>query len=531
MVEKNFKENAPAPRDYQLAIAEKAKLANTLVVLPTGMGKTLIAALVMAKLLEEKKKIILLAPTKPLAEQHKKTMTDLMTLDEGKIILITGAIPAKKRSELWTNATVALATPQTLENDLKRGRANLDGVGLVVFDEAHRCVGKYAYTYVAKRCKESEVLVLALTASPGATEQKIRAIMETLGIDKVEMRGEEDDDVKEYVQPVSVKWVEVELPDPINAIKFGIEALIEKSASMFVKLGLIGNPKKLSKKRLFELRKRIESSGGGWKYSALSRYAELFNLIHAHELLETQGVGTFLDFFARMSEREEKSKAVMRLLADEELERVLDMARATKIEHPKMGKLGELISERPNKNFIVFVQYRDQIKRLVEALAKLPGLKPIRFVGKKDGVSQKEQKETIERFRAGEYNVLVATQIGEEGLDIPSVDCVIFYEPVASEIRSIQRRGRTARTRAGEVIVLVTKGTRDEAYYWVSKKKERRMKRAIDRIKKDPEQLSAGKTSGEPPSCSNEDRQREKELKEHPGNRHSRGQTKISDYS
>ncbi len=524
MRDKIFKENAPVPRDYQLAIAEKAKLENTLVVLPTGMGKTLIAALVMAKHLGEGKKIILLAPTKPLAEQHRKTITELMNLEGSRVILITGATPAKKRAELWKDATVALATPQTLENDLKTSRASLGGVGLVVFDEAHRCVGKYAYTYVAGKCKENGVMALALTASPGADERKIRVIMETLGISKVEIRGEEDDDVKDYVQPVSIKWVGVELPESIEGMKFGLEALIEKRAGMFVKLGLVGNPKKLSKRKLIELRGKIERSGGGWRYSALSRYAELFNLLHAHELLETQGVGTFLDFFERMGGREEKSKAVQRLLADEELNGILEIARNSDIEHPKMERLRELIIERESKTFIVFVQYRDQIRRVVEDLGKIPGVKPVRFVGKKDGVSQKEQKETIERFRAGEYNVLVATQIGEEGLDIPSVDCVIFYEPVASEIRSIQRRGRTARTRAGEVLVLVTRGTRDEAYYWVSRRKEKKMMGAIDRIKRDEVAEGERRGSGTGP------KRKEKELKAQAEKGQSGGQTKISDY-
>ena len=483
MSDEIFKKNAPVPREYQRRIAETAMNENALVVLPTGMGKTLIALLVMARHLSAGKKVILLAPTKPLAEQHKKTIVELTNADQNRVILITGETPAKKRSEMWANAIIALATPQTLENDLKQGRASLEGVGLVVFDEAHRCVGKYAYTYVAGKCVEAGARVLALTASPGSDERKIRAIMETLGIKKVEIRGEEDEDVKEYVQPVSVKWIEVELPDSIEGMRFRLEKLIESRAGMFVKLGLVGNPKKISKRKLIELRGRIDRSGGGWKYAALSRYAELFNLLHAHELLETQGVGTFLDFFARMGEREEKSKAVARLLADGELAGILEMARNSDVEHPKMEKLAGLIRERAGKTFIVFVQYRDQIRRIVEELAKVPGLKPVRFVGKKDGVSQKEQKETIARFRAGEFNVLVATQIGEEGLDIPSVDCVIFYEPVPSEIRSIQRRGRAGRTRAGEVIVLVTKGTRDETYYWVSKRKEKRMKRTIEKIR------------------------------------------------
>ena len=71
--------------------------------------------------------------------------------------------------------------------------------------------------------------------------------------------------------------------------------------------------------------------------------------------------------------------------------------------------------------------------------------------------------------------MLVATSVGEEGLDVPSTDMVIFYEAVPSEIRSIQRKGRTGRSGSGRIVVLVTKGTSDETYRWVSQARERAM--------------------------------------------------------
>ena len=117
---------------------------------------------------------------------------------------------------------------------------------------------------------------------------------------------------------------------------------------------------------------------------------------------------------------------------------------------------------------------------MANALSKVSGIVPSRFVGqgsrhKDKGLTQKQQAEILDKFRAGEYNVLVATSVAEEGLDIPSTDMVLFYEPIPSEIRSIQRKGRTGRQQKGRVMVLVTKGTRDEAYYWSSKNKEKRM--------------------------------------------------------
>src|SRR2546425_326121 len=89
----------------------------------------------------------------------------------------------------------------------------------------------------------------------------------------------------------------------------------------------------------------------------------------------------------------------------------------------------------------------------------------------------------LEDFRDGKHNVLVTTSIGEEGLHVPDVDHVIFYEAVPSEIRMIQRRGRTGRTRAGKTTVLMTEGTIDEAYYWTSLRKEERMHRYLATVK------------------------------------------------
>jgi Fanconi anemia group M protein len=101
--------------------------------------------------------------------------------------------------------------------------------------------------------------------------------------------------------------------------------------------------------------------------------------------------------------------------------------------------------------------------------------------GEDEGINQKKQEGIIRGFREGEFNVLVATSVAEEGLDIPSTDLVIFYEPVPSEIRTIQRRGRTGRHHAGKVIILIYKDSRDSAYYYSSIRKEAAMRKNINR--------------------------------------------------
>jgi len=166
-------------------------------------------------------------------------------------------------------------------------------------------------------------------------------------------------------------------------------------------------------------------------------------------------------------------------LKDVRIAEVISRAENMKIEHPKLEKLKEIISVDKEKMRIVFVQYRVQIRKIVDELNKIDGIKAVQFVGKREGVTQEEQKRTIEMFRNKEFNILVASSIGEEGLDIPSVDEVIFYEPIPSEIRFIQRKGRTGRVRAGKVTILLTKDTRDEIYYWTSRSRERKMRRIV----------------------------------------------------
>ena len=174
------------------------------------------------------------------------------------------------------------------------------------------------------------------------------------------------------------------------------------------------------------------------------------------------------------------------------------------IEHPKLSKLYEIVANNVSegKNLIVFSHYRDTTIRIVNELKKIDGVKVERFVGQAskrgdEGLSQKKQKEIIEKFRLGEFNVLVATSVAEEGLDIPEVDMVILFEPVPSEIRTIQRRGRTARRRSGQVIILIAEKTRDEGYYWASKRKEKLMRHTVmelkRNIKKSDEAIIAGK--------------------------------------
>ena len=285
--------------------------------------------------------------------------------------------------------------------------------------------------------------------------------------------------------------------------------------------------RRLSKGTLAKLKEKIDKVNGGARYALMSAYAVTFNLVHLIELLETQGPGPFLKYLRKIK-TESRSKGVQRLVSRLEAAGVERLLEGTV--HPKMYELLKVVKERKNKTVIVFAQYRDQIDEIVRMLNE-NGIAAKRFVGKRKGVTQKEQMRILEEFRKGRFNVIVASSIGEEGLDIPSVDTVVFYEPIPSEIRTIQRRGRAGRAKTGEVIILITKGTQDEAFYWASRTREKKMYRYVkgmtpkNTVGRPVSQSDTNKTSGV------EHDKKDDGLKDkRSGKKKTGGQTKITEF-
>jgi Fanconi anemia group M protein len=492
-----FLKEGIVPREYQSAIAQGAlEKGNTLVVLPTGMGKTLVAFLVMQGV-AGKGRMVFLAPTKPLVRQHHKTFLEMTLVPQEKTALITGEIPPKKRTEMWKQ-DVCFSTPQTLQNDLKKSRAMPD-FSLCIVDEAHRAVGSYAYTYVAGECAKAGALILGLTASPGGNKARIEEIVEALGVRNIEIRTAQDADVAPYVQQLDVSYIYVPLGESFTKARNLLTEMLKDSADRLSSFGM--HVPFRSKRALVELRGRILRMNEKSRYTALSFYATVFNLSHMLELIETQGPSPFLSYVKKITERPD-TKARHRILADRRFLEAVELCRNAEA-HPKLEKLAELLAKAHAKKekTLVFAQYRDSVHAIVEYLCK-KGFSAARFVGKKDGVTADEQKKTIERFSNGEFESMVATSIGEEGLDIPAVDNVIFFEPIPSEIRSIQRRGRAGRLISGKVAVLLAQGTRDEGHLHSSRKKEENMKKIVGRMKR---QFSSSAKSGKEKERSGKD--------------------------
>ncbi|MEM0475229.1 MAG: helicase-related protein [Candidatus Norongarragalinales archaeon] len=481
-------------RDYQVRAAENALArGNTLVVMPTALGKTFIALLAIAHSLAQPqnaaKKALFMTPTKPLAVQQAQRSREVLELPEEEIIVVTGEMPPAKRRKAYEQARVVCATPQTIENDLAAARLDLRDFAIAVFDEAHRAVGEYAYSAIGRQAKQTlGLLVIGLTASPGAKREKIEEVCEALGIKNIELLRAEDEEARRYAKPVDVEWVFVDIPPQFAAVRRILDEMLDEEARKLEEKELLPRRMRENKRFLLELQQKLQAKIP-YSYRELSIVAKMINLNHAIELLESQGVRTLKLFLESLGKREKKSRAVLSLLADARTAEIIskcDSIIASGLDHPKVFELKRIVgaAARAGQSVIVFAHYRASVKKLLEELNALRDVQAKSIVGRagEGGMKQEEQKALLQDFREKKFNVLVGTSIAEEGVDLPSVDLVVFYEAVPSEIRLIQRRGRAGRIKAGKAVILVARGTKDEAYLWSAKKREEKMHRTLSHL-------------------------------------------------
>jgi Fanconi anemia group M protein len=497
------------PREYQKAILETCKKKNCLVILPTGLGKTLIALMLAEERLKvyPSSKILFLAPTRPLVEQHYDSFKKNFPNPEShNMHIFTGKINSNKRAEIWQRAQIIFSTPQCIHNDLEHGLINLKEVSLLVEDESHRCLKNYSYTYVAQAYRKhaDHERILGMTASPGSEKQKVQEICENLNIEAVEVRSRDSEDVSPYLQKLTFELIKIEFPQELRDIRVLLKAIYDKKIEELTNRKLIFT-KHVTKITLLELQAKFRNMviSGNQHFNILkgiSLCAQAIKIQHALELLETQTLDTLYSYLNDMYKQanEKKSKGVVQIVNSKEFQDAYIMVTKlfeNKFEHPKLHKLRDVVLEEiknnPNAKILIFSQYRDTVSRIGQEM-KANKIKSEIFIGQAkkkqvDGMNQKDQQMTLSRFKRGDINCLIATSIGEEGLDICETNHVIFYEPIPSAIRTIQRRGRTARTTPGKLTILITKNTRDESYHWAAHHKEKKMHKILQDVKEDLE--------------------------------------------
>ena len=485
------------PREYQNNIHNSIEGKNTLVCLPTGTGKTKLAIMSLIERLNDfpESKVVIISPTKPLSSQIAKEIKESTNIPQNEIILLTGTIKPSERTKLFNDSKVIVATPQTIQFDLEKKRISVKDISLLVVDECHRSKENFANTVVAKEyvAKAKNPLILALTASPGATKEKVSQVCSNLFIKNIELRTEEDEDLSEHIQEKESLNIKVKLPVKFQKIQNYLKAHYRSKAIGLKKYGISKPPSSINKTDLLMYQRGFQArikNGDYFAYSGVSEVAEMIKAGHALGLIETQTPNALNEYFEKL--RGESSKASKNLVKNKLIGKCMELTKeliASNEKHPKFNKLVEILEEEyktnPEIKTIIFANYRSTVNEIKNALSSIKNIHPAVLVGQKNGVTQKDQLATLEKFNNNEFNALVCTSIGEEGISIGSLDVAIFYDHTASEIRKIQRSGRVARIKPGKIINLIAEKTLDEAMLWTAKRKEVKMHNLLGYMKRD----------------------------------------------
>nr|POF07834.1 atp-dependent dna helicase mph1 [Quercus suber] len=501
-----FPTNLGTVRDYQYNIVRRSLFHNTLVALPTGLGKTFIAATVMLNYYRwtTNSQILFMAPTKPLIAQQMEACYHIVGIPRCDTVLMTGETSPVIRGDEWQERRVFFMTPQTVINDLKTGISDPKKIVLIVVDEAHKATGGYAYTEVVSfvRRFNSSFRVLALTATPGSNVEAVQAVIDNLDISRVELRTELSLDIRSYTHE---KQTEKEIFDWSDEQQLIMEHLTKALKPSLDKLNTQNaywsrDPMSLTAFGMNQSRRTWAQSDAGRKAPMAVKgmvnaiFTVLSSFGHSISLLKFHGITPFytnvLEVQRQVESGETKGKTARAIVESEHFVQMSSLIRgwtrnADFIGHPKLQYLREVVLNHfldagegrhgsdvtsSTTRVMVFVSFRDSAEEVCRVLRRNePMIRPHVFVGQSgktgsDGMNQKKQNAVVQDFKAGKYNTLVATSIGEEGLDIGAVDLIVCYDASASPIRMLQRIGRTGRKRMGRIVLLLMRGKEDSDY-------------------------------------------------------------------
>ncbi|EHH27849.1 hypothetical protein EGK_18153 [Macaca mulatta] len=519
--------NCPV-RDYQLHISRAALFCNTLVCLPTGLGKTFIAAVVMYNFYRwfPSGKVVFMAPTKPLVTQQIEACYQVMGIPQSHMAEMTGSTQAFTRKEIWCSKRVLFLTPQVMVNDLSRGACPAAEIKCLVIDEAHKALGNYAYCQVVRELVKytNHFRILALSATPGSDIKAVQQVITNLLIGQIELRSEDSPDILAYSYERKIEKLIVPLGEELAAIQKTYIQILESFAHSLIQRNVLmrRDIPNLTKYQIIlardQFRKNPSPNIVGIQQGVIEgEFAICISLYHGYELLQQMGMRSLYFFLCgimdgtkgmtRSKNELGRNEDFMKLY--NHLECMFAHTRSTSADsvsaiqqagdknkkfvysHPKLKKLEEVVIEhfkswnaentsekkRDETRVMIFSSFRDSVQEIAEMLSQhQPIIRVMTFVGHASGKStkgftQKEQLEVKSYFKNG-------TCVGEEGLDIGEVDLIICFDSQKSPIRLVQRMGRTGRKRQGRIVVILSEG-REERIYNQSQSNKRNICKAI----------------------------------------------------
>ena len=466
-----IKKDKVEKRDYQERLSNSCLRQNCLIIAPTGLGKTIIAALFIAKswIEDQKRRFLLIAPTRVLVGQHANTLRDVLNVDPETISEATGEDSIENRIDRWKK-NVVVATSEITLSDLEKGIFKPEDFYSVIFDEAHHAIGNHPYALLGRSIfiRKPEIRVIGFTASPPSDKESQEQVLNKLNIKHVEAVAEDSPEVKKYFLGSKMKIVKIKFTPALLKIRQNLLTTIQNIRENLKKKGVLEKVETSSLRELLEIRRKELSVEEKIQITSLIR------LHHCLDVVESHGIEPFIIFCERLFLKRGRSAAQLR--EDFDFKAAYETAKSMLIvgeEHPKVLELKKiLLNIGEEDRVIVFTNYKDATKMLYEKALSW-GLNVDYLIGKRGefSQSQKEQLETLNKMNKGEKRILFATRVGEEGLDIMECNLVIFYDSVSDAVRFIQRKGRTGRKKKGRVIVLVMEGTKEEVLFWIGKRR------------------------------------------------------------
>ncbi|CAH8462690.1 unnamed protein product [Heterobilharzia americana] len=428
-------------RKYQLNIVEQCLYKNTLVCLPTGLGKTFIAAVVMYNFFRwyPTGKSIFMAPTRPLVTQQFTSCSEFIGPFQENIIELTGSVTQTKRRAIWSSYRVLFLTPQVLMNDLQNDVCPANSIRLLIFDEAHKATGNHAYCQVLRILtnppyNHRQFRIIALSATPASDIDGVQTLIANLLISHLELRTDTSADVRPYTQHRQLETVLVPLGPELTRYHNQLVDCIRVPLDRLYQCGALSKcsgdlrPEKLAKYTIVKAREEwcskmlpnitpMESS------SIQCDFGLLICLLHGLELLVQHGLRPLYRYLEGVYSGNRASSLVrsqlnklphMNYLWTELAQRfgmsvectdgiwkreligpeLLHSQAPFLAGHPKLDKLKEIlcshfnsygkgkIREGNSTRVIVFTQFRDSVEEIMHMLKHLrPLIKPASFIG------------------------------------------------------------------------------------------------------------------------------------------------------
>lgn len=447
-------------REYQFSIAESAIMQNTLVSLPTGLGKTLVAAVVMYNFYNwfPTGKVIFCAPTRPLVTQQIEACYGIMGIPTSDTAEISARTKPESRACLWGKRRVFFCTPQSLQKDIAAGRCEARSVVCIILDEAHRAQGDYDYTKVVEQIEESgaKFRVVGLSATPGTSQKAIQEVVQNLRISKIEARTDDDEAIKKYIHKRESEIIQIKQTNAVAKIERLFAGLVNPYFDQLRSRGvsrMLGSYATATDWNVIQAKKEYVSRTN--RHDLDHVFGAVRRLIDAKVALRTHGIGVAK---RRLKQMQSDASGLLSTIVrkDEFLELWEEIVKATsgsssqedvaelKLNNPKLCMLDQILIEHfsraraanESSRCIVFAVRREPVEMIVSMLsASKPLIRPHKFVGQstsaarggseKDssdafevlaGMKQREQQEALRLFKKGDINVIVCTSIGEEGL-------------------------------------------------------------------------------------------------------------------